>query len=77
MAAMVLTHGLADTTQIGSLFTLFLHAPVKAFAFISDTTEMSAEVWNKCVVQIQGIERTIADIFEKETSGLGMVCGLW
>ncbi|KAJ3051659.1 hypothetical protein HK097_007336 [Rhizophlyctis rosea] len=59
-----------DTTQIGSLFTLFLHAPVKAFAFVSDTTEMSAEVWNKCVVQIQAIERTIADIFEKETSGL-------
>ncbi|KAJ3035830.1 hypothetical protein HDV00_003365 [Rhizophlyctis rosea] len=59
-----------DTTQIGSLFTLFLHAPVKAFAFVSDTTEMSAEVWNKCVVHIQGVEKTIADIFEKEANNL-------
>ncbi|KAJ3183275.1 hypothetical protein HDU85_002301 [Gaertneriomyces sp. JEL0708] len=55
-----------DNTQIGSLFTLFLHAPVKAFAFISNVTEADQETWDKCITLITDIENTIADLFEKE-----------
>ncbi|KND01855.1 uncharacterized protein SPPG_03645 [Spizellomyces punctatus DAOM BR117] len=55
-----------DNTQIGSLFTLFLHAPVKAFAFISDLTEIAKDVWEKCIAQISTVETIIGDLFDKE-----------
>ncbi|KAI9095450.1 protein SCAI [Phlyctochytrium arcticum] len=55
-----------DNAQIGSLFTLFLHAPVKAFAFISDRTEIPKDVWEKCIAQIASLEATIGELFDKE-----------
>lgn len=58
----------ADNTQIGSLFTLFLHAPVKAFAFISDLTEMSKDAWERCIAQLSAIENTLNDLFDKESA---------
>ena len=54
-----------DTIQIGSLFTLFLHAPIKAFAFISETTQINAQTWTQCVSQMNTVEKVISDLFEK------------
>lgn len=48
-----------DTTQIGSLFSLFLHAPIKAFAFVSDAAEMDAEIWAACGEVLGGLEATV------------------
>ncbi|TPX50258.1 hypothetical protein SeLEV6574_g01006 [Synchytrium endobioticum] len=59
-----------DTTQVGSLFTLFLHCPVKAFAFVSDATQMSADTWTRCVSQIAAIERCVQDLFEAQTESI-------
>ncbi|KAI8847645.1 hypothetical protein BC829DRAFT_395937 [Chytridium lagenaria] len=56
------------TTQIGSLFTLFLHSPVKAFSFVSDAVEMSAETWKKCASIIVSLEKLIYDLLEASTT---------
>ena len=62
---------LQDMTQIGSLFTLFLHSPVKAFAYVSDATERSADTWGQCVTRMEAIETDILEILEKsETLGM-------
>ncbi|KAJ3215228.1 hypothetical protein HDU67_000715 [Dinochytrium kinnereticum] len=57
-----------DTTQIGSLFTLFLHSPVKAFSFVSDASEMSSDTWKKCASIITSVEKMIYDLLETNTS---------
>ncbi|TPX36317.1 hypothetical protein SmJEL517_g01484 [Synchytrium microbalum] len=59
-----------DTTQIGSLFTLFLHCPVKAFAFVSDATQVSADTWTRCVAQMAAVERTVEDLFEAQIESI-------
>ncbi|KAJ3219648.1 hypothetical protein HK099_004629 [Clydaea vesicula] len=60
-----------DTTQIGSLFTLFLHAPIKAFAFISETTQISSEVWAQCLTQMNVVEKTILEVVDNNLNNLG------
>ncbi|KAJ3099341.1 hypothetical protein HDU97_003266 [Phlyctochytrium planicorne] len=57
-----------DTTQIGSLFTLFLHSPVKAFSFVSDIADLTAETWKKCTTIVSSIEKVIADLVEASPS---------
>ncbi|RIA93193.1 protein SCAI [Glomus cerebriforme] len=52
-----------DTSQIGSLFTLFLHAPLLGFAFISDPGQISSETWEKCVNLIAEAELNIVELF--------------
>ncbi|KAI9365464.1 protein SCAI [Zopfochytrium polystomum] len=53
-----------DSTQIGSIFTLFLHSPVKAFAFVSDLTEIQPDVWGKCVSLVLATEKVIFELLE-------------
>ncbi|KAJ3270720.1 hypothetical protein HDV01_007476 [Terramyces sp. JEL0728] len=55
-----------DTTQIGSLFSLFLHCPVKAFAFISDLTQIQKEVWETSITKIEQIEQFISDLIGQD-----------
>lgn len=55
-------------TQIGSLFTLFLHSPVKAFAYISELTEMAADTWPQCITKVNELEEMITEILEKSTT---------
>ncbi|KAJ3333869.1 hypothetical protein HDU76_002195 [Blyttiomyces sp. JEL0837] len=52
------------STQIGSLFTLFLHSPLKAFALISDLAEMPSETWEKCQALLIAAEKDIAEQLE-------------
>jgi hypothetical protein len=60
-----------DTTQIGSLFTLFLHAPLKAFSFISDLNQVEVEVWAELIKKSTEIERVIIDVIEANINSLG------
>ncbi|KAJ2993710.1 hypothetical protein HDV02_002113 [Globomyces sp. JEL0801] len=57
-----------DTTQIGSLFSLFLHCPVKAFAFISDITQLTPQIWEKSISIIEQTEKLIADLLDQDES---------
>lgn len=59
-----------DTTQIGSLFSLMLHAPTKAFCFISDVGQVSAETWEKLGVLMTALERTIVSILDSNSAQL-------
>ncbi|CAJ0840281.1 10343_t:CDS:10 [Entrophospora sp. SA101] len=52
-----------NTSQIGSLFTLFLHAPLLGFSFISDIGKISSETWGKCVDLVIEIESKIIELF--------------
>ncbi|CAG8562859.1 4802_t:CDS:10 [Acaulospora colombiana] len=54
---------ISDTSQIGSLFTLFLHAPLLGFAFISGISKMDLEDWEKCVNLVCEAEMTIVELF--------------
>ncbi|KAI8918066.1 protein SCAI [Entophlyctis helioformis] len=57
-----------DTTQIGGLFTMFLHAPVKGFAFVCDLWQLGPDVWSQCVFHTDATEKLIAELIEKDTS---------
>ncbi|KAJ3019218.1 hypothetical protein HKX48_002294 [Thoreauomyces humboldtii] len=57
-----------DNTQIGSLFTLFLTTPIKAFAFISDPTEVSKDTWSKCSSLIKDTETAVGELLDNESA---------
>ena len=54
--------------QIGSLFTLFLHSPVKGLAYISEATEMASETWSQTISRVENIETTIMEALQKHES---------
>ncbi|CAG8819045.1 43683_t:CDS:10 [Gigaspora margarita] len=51
-----------DTPRIGSLFTLFLHAPLLGFSFISNIECIDSENWKKCEELIAEAEAIIVDL---------------
>ncbi|KAF8933561.1 hypothetical protein CPC16_001259 [Podila verticillata] len=51
-----------DTTQVGGLFTLFLHAPLLAFSFISGISQISPDTWEQCSGLISQAEGKIAEL---------------
>ncbi|KAF9391216.1 hypothetical protein CPB97_007185 [Podila verticillata] len=51
-----------DTTQVGGLFTLFLHAPLLAFSFISGISQISPDTWEQCSGLISQAESKIAEL---------------
>ncbi|KAI8903767.1 protein SCAI [Gorgonomyces haynaldii] len=55
-----------DTTPLGGLFTLFLHCPIKAFAFFSDITQCSPEIWSQGLVHLNETEKQISDMLETD-----------
>ena len=59
----------ADTSQVGGLFTLFLHAPVLAFSFISGITEISPDTWEQCTGLITQAEGKIAELMGAASLG--------
>ncbi|CAG8657487.1 3272_t:CDS:2, partial [Paraglomus occultum] len=56
---------ITDTSQIGSLLTLFLHAPLLAFAFISGIHELAKESWERCLVLMTEMEAEVVELFNK------------
>ena len=57
-----------DITQIGSLFSLFLHCPIKAFAFISDVNTVAPGTWDMGIAQMEALERLISDLLDSDAS---------
>ncbi|KAJ3125390.1 hypothetical protein HK100_010835 [Physocladia obscura] len=55
---------LKETAQIGSLFTLFLHSPLKAFGFVSDIPTNQPDIWAKCFPVFNAIEKLVTDALE-------------
>jgi len=53
---------LVDKSEIGSLFTLFLHAPLLGFCAVSDIGNLEQTVWNQCVARVIDIEAKITDL---------------
>ncbi|GAB5590008.1 hypothetical protein Unana1_04908 [Umbelopsis nana] len=51
-----------DKSEIGSLFTLFLHAPLLGFCAVSDIGNLEQSVWNQCVAKVNDIEAKITDL---------------
>ncbi|KAF8940830.1 hypothetical protein BGZ58_004519 [Dissophora ornata] len=51
-----------DTSQVGELFTLFLHAPLLAFSFICGIEHISPETWDQCSGLIAQAEGKIAEL---------------
>ncbi|KAF9341391.1 hypothetical protein BGZ91_008766 [Linnemannia elongata] len=51
-----------DTSQIGGLFTLFLHAPLLAFSFICGIAQISPDTWEQCTGLITQAEGKIAEL---------------
>ncbi|KAJ3305596.1 hypothetical protein HDV03_001241 [Kappamyces sp. JEL0829] len=55
-----------DITQIGNLFTLFLHCPIKALAFISDITQLNQSLWSTAISHLDGIEKHISELMDAD-----------
>jgi hypothetical protein len=53
---------LSDKSEIGSLFTLFLHAPLLGFCAVSDIGNLEQTNWNQCVAKVNDIEAKITDL---------------
>ncbi|KAG0022331.1 hypothetical protein BGZ80_000530 [Entomortierella chlamydospora] len=51
-----------DTSQVGGLFTLFLHAPLLAFSFICGIDQISPDTWEQCSGLITQAEGKIAEL---------------
>ncbi|KAI8813806.1 hypothetical protein BJ742DRAFT_787519 [Cladochytrium replicatum] len=59
-----------DTTQIGNLFTLFLHSPVKALAFVCNVTETATETWTKSIALMQSAESIAFELLNAPTANI-------
>jgi hypothetical protein len=62
-----------DTSQVGGLFTLFLHAPLLAFSFICGIEEISPDTWEQCSGLITQAECKIAELMATATLGKQLV----
>lgn len=51
-----------DSSQIGSLFTLFLQCPYAAFSYLSGMTQVEPTVWVEVIDQITAIEKEIESL---------------
>ncbi|KAJ3124025.1 hypothetical protein HK098_001456 [Nowakowskiella sp. JEL0407] len=54
--------GIKDTTPIGNLFTLFLHSPIKAIAFICSKSEVKGSVWESAIALVTSLEEIARDL---------------
>lgn len=50
-----------DKSEIGSLFTLFLHTPLLGFCSVSDIGNLDQQKWDECVRKISAMEKAIGD----------------
>ncbi|KAI7888173.1 protein SCAI, partial [Mucor mucedo] len=51
-----------DKSEIGSLFTLFLHTPLLGFCSVSDIGNLDQQKWDSCVQKISIMEKAIGDL---------------
>ena len=60
-----------DYSQIGSLFTMFLHSPLKALLHITEQTQLPAEKFEALKTAVQQVEKAIHDLFESKVGTFG------
>ncbi|KAG0187326.1 hypothetical protein DFQ28_006511 [Apophysomyces sp. BC1034] len=51
-----------DKSEIGSLFTLFLHTPLLGYCSVSDIGNLDQEKWDECVNMVSMMEKKIGDM---------------
>ena len=51
-----------DKSEIGRLFTLFLHTPLLGFCSVSDIGNLDQSKWDECVRKIAAMEKSIGDL---------------
>ncbi|KAF7727432.1 hypothetical protein EC973_007501 [Apophysomyces ossiformis] len=57
-----------DKSEIGSLFTLFLHTPLLGYCSVSDIGKLDQEKWDECVNMVSIMEKTIGDMLLADPS---------
>lgn len=57
-----------DKSEIGSLFTLFLHTPLLGFCSVSDIGNLDQQKWDACVQKISIMEKAIGDLLITDTT---------
>lgn len=57
-----------DKSEIGSLFTLFLHTPLLGFCSVSDIGNLDQQKWDECVRKICAMEKAIGDLLITDSS---------
>lgn len=57
-----------DKSEIGSLFTLFLHTPLLGFCSVSDIGNLDQQKWDACVQKICDMEKAIGDLLISDAS---------
>ncbi|KAF1806505.1 hypothetical protein FB192DRAFT_1272735 [Mucor lusitanicus] len=57
-----------DKSEIGSLFTLFLHTPLLGFCSVSDIGNLDQQKWDECVRKIGAMEKAIGDMLLTDPS---------
>ncbi|EPB82152.1 hypothetical protein HMPREF1544_11113 [Mucor circinelloides 1006PhL] len=57
-----------DKSEIGSLFTLFLHTPLLGFCSVSDIGNLDQQKWDECVRKIGAMEKAIGDLLITDSS---------
>lgn len=51
-----------DKSEIGSLFTLFLHTPLLGFCSVSDIGNLDQQKWDECVQKVSVMENRIGQL---------------
>ncbi|KAI8093327.1 uncharacterized protein BX664DRAFT_259458 [Halteromyces radiatus] len=51
-----------DKSEIGSLFTLFLHTPLLGFCSVSDIGNLDQTKWDECIHKVTQLERMIGKL---------------
>ncbi|KAI8065378.1 uncharacterized protein B0P05DRAFT_589953 [Gilbertella persicaria] len=57
-----------DKSEIGSLFTLFLHTPLLGFCSVSDIGNLDQSKWDECVRKIDAMEKAIGALLISDAS---------
>ncbi|KAK9696573.1 hypothetical protein K7432_012398 [Basidiobolus ranarum] len=51
-----------DISQVGNLFTLFLHSPLLGFSFVSQNTQVTSQDWAQCTELVSSLEDEISEL---------------
>ncbi len=60
-----------DYSQIGSLFTMFLHSPLKALLHITEQTQLENERFEKLKEGVEIAEKAVHELLDAKFGSLG------
>ncbi|CAO3599910.1 unnamed protein product [Absidia cylindrospora] len=62
LSPVVYPSSIQDKSEIGSLFTLFLHTPLLGFCSVSDIGNLDQEKWDESIHKVTQLERSIGKL---------------